>query len=221
MKINNKGFTLIELLGVIVVLVLILLVAIPSITTTYEKNKKKINEQKKEIILNAAELYASLYKKDFEYESFLEGTCGISIQNLLDKKLVTSDELKSSDGNNLFSDTELSNVKVKYFKNDGTYEIDEGINECGLYIEKDEEENGSSDSSDSSDGSCTIKKVCNYSKCYEYDHDALSSDETNETCTLYSIDEQTGWSRVNGGVFDGWYEKTVTIDCSDEVVCDS
>lgn len=120
---NNKGFTLIELLGVIVILVLILLVAIPNISSTYERNKNKINEQKKEVILSAVEIYANRYKKNFNYDDFLEGNCGIPVRVLLDKELITSDELKNSENADLYikfddSSTEKAeDVLIKYDSN--------------------------------------------------------------------------------------------------------
>ena len=85
---NKQGFTLIELLGVIVVLTLIGLIAIPSIASTIERNKNKINEEKKEIICSAAEIYVSKNK--------LDGSRGVDIQTLLDDNLLTEDELKNS-----------------------------------------------------------------------------------------------------------------------------
>ena len=39
---DNKGFTIIELLGVIIVLIAITLVAVPSITSSVERNKNKL-----------------------------------------------------------------------------------------------------------------------------------------------------------------------------------
>lgn len=118
-KINNKGFTLIELLGVIVILVLILLVAVPNIASSFEKNKDKIKKQKEEIVLSATEIYANKYKKNFDYESFLKGNCGISISNLKEKELLTEDELLDSEGNVIFDDE----VIVSYDSNNGKYII--------------------------------------------------------------------------------------------------
>ena len=41
-KLNNKGFTLIELLAVLVILVVIMSIAIPSITSSVERNKENM-----------------------------------------------------------------------------------------------------------------------------------------------------------------------------------
>lgn len=120
---NNKGFTLIELLTVIVVLLLITLVAIPNIASTFERNKKKINDEKIEVIKSAGAIYASLYLKEdpTEYSNFLNGSCGISIKKLLEKDLLTDDELNDSEGKPLYDDKE--NTLVIYNKADGIYDI--------------------------------------------------------------------------------------------------
>ena len=55
MKLNNKGFTLVELLGVIIILMAILYLAIPSLTSSVERSKRKQFEQKKELIISAGE----------------------------------------------------------------------------------------------------------------------------------------------------------------------
>lgn len=59
MKKNNKGFTLVELLGVIVILISILLIAIPTVTSSIERNKAKQKESKIELLLSNAQLYIS------------------------------------------------------------------------------------------------------------------------------------------------------------------
>ena len=128
---NNKGFTLIELLGVLVVLVTILLIAIPSIFSTFERNKIKIDERKKKIIYGAAEIYANKHKEDdsFDYSSFLDGTCGININKLVEDNLLTEDEIRDSEGNDLFDNDNA--FKVKYNK-DGTYSIDKDVSGCAI-----------------------------------------------------------------------------------------
>lgn len=122
-KINNKGFTLVELLGVIVVLLAIMLVAIPSIASTYEKNKQKIDKQKKQNIISAAEIYVSVHlKSDFDkYNNFWNGSCGIKLSELLHKNLITKNELKGSNGSDLYSD--LDNTYVKYDTSSSEYDI--------------------------------------------------------------------------------------------------
>lgn len=127
MKLNNKGFTLIELLGVLVVLIAILLVAIPNIASTFERNKQKIDEQKKEVIISAGEVYASRYKKEFNYTNFLKGSCCISVKSIKDKDLITEDELKSSNGKDLFND--IQKIFVCYDKDNG-YTIEENKLAC-------------------------------------------------------------------------------------------
>ena len=127
---NNKGFTLIELLGVLVVLTLIILIAIPSITSTLERNKQKINEQKKNIVLSAAEVYANRYKQNFDYDSFLNGTCGIKVSDIKEKELITEDELIGSDNKQIVikyddnSTVNIENAIIKYNNSVGQFEYE-------------------------------------------------------------------------------------------------
>jgi len=123
---NNKGFTLIELLGILVILTIILLVAIPNITSTFERNKQKINEQKKEVILSAAEIYANKYKEIFSYKNFLSGNCGIVVSEIKEKNLLTDSELLDSEGNEINitigeETFKIKDVMIKY--NNGNFEF--------------------------------------------------------------------------------------------------
>lgn len=138
-KLNRKGFTLIELLGVIVVLVAIMLIAIPSISSTYEKNKQRIKEQKIDNIKSAAEIYASRYKKNFPYNSFLNGKCGVSVLKIKEEGLLTEEELIDIETNEEITiDTvseKVSEIIVKYNKGDGTYSFakDDDTSEFGCH----------------------------------------------------------------------------------------
>lgn len=57
MKLDKKGFTLIELLAVVVILLAISVIAISSISAAIERNKKKQNDAKINVIISYAELY--------------------------------------------------------------------------------------------------------------------------------------------------------------------
>lgn len=99
MKKNNKGFTLVELLAVLVILITILLIAIPSITSSVERNKQKMLEKKYNIIEAQAEAYVNLYKNKINYTKFKSGTCGINVQKIKDVGLLTNDDLLDSNNN--------------------------------------------------------------------------------------------------------------------------
>lgn len=62
MKLNKKGFTLIELLAVVVILLAISTIAISSISAAIERNKKKQNDAKIDVIISYAELYYQGHK---------------------------------------------------------------------------------------------------------------------------------------------------------------
>ena len=91
---NRNGFTLIELLGVIVILVTILLVAIPSVSSTLERKKNKDAEMKKEAVISASEIYASMHKNDdnFMYVQYLNNECSICVYDLYNAGLVSYEE---------------------------------------------------------------------------------------------------------------------------------
>ena len=92
---NKKGFTLVELLAVLVILLTILLIAIPSITSSVERNKENALKKKHDLIEAATESYVNLYKNDFNYNSFISGSCKIYISKLKEKGLLTEEDLKN------------------------------------------------------------------------------------------------------------------------------
>lgn len=85
---NNKGFTLVELIAVLAVMITILLIAIPSISSSIERNKGNLSEKNEEIIYDAAEIYSDLYLKNYFKHKFSNGECGIHINELINAELV-------------------------------------------------------------------------------------------------------------------------------------
>ncbi len=110
---NKKGFTLIELLGVIVILASIVLIAIPSISSSLEKNKNNINDKKKEQLISAAETYMNIKKCDYNI------TCNISLNTLINEDIIYENEMKDSN-NNLFD------IHIKYDKTTKKFTIENG-----------------------------------------------------------------------------------------------
>lgn len=99
-RMNNKGFTLVELLAVLVILILILTIAIPSITSSVDRNKNKVLNKKIDIIEAQSESYVNLYKnKISSYSTFKNGNCCIDINVMKDVGLLTSEDLKDADEN--------------------------------------------------------------------------------------------------------------------------
>lgn len=112
---NNKGFTLIELLAVLIIMITILLIAIPSISSSLERNKDNLDVQKEKTIKTAAEVYVDTYLSKSKESLFKTGSCGVYIRTLIENNLI--DEETTVKNNN-------ENVKekcVKYINND--YEI--------------------------------------------------------------------------------------------------
>lgn len=152
-KKKQKGFTLTELLGVVVILLTIVLVAVPTIGSTMEKNKNRILEQKKKLIISAAEVYASKYKEEYDNETFLMGNCGINLMNLIEKNLITKEELTDANGN-LIYDYENKKYIVKYDKNNINYIIVEGENYCVLNSSNDDVQDDNINNDSSADVVC-------------------------------------------------------------------
>lgn len=95
-KINNKGFTLIELLGVMVILATVVAIAIPTISTTLNKQKEKDIEHNKEQVVSKVELYYDKIKKDLNSAgtTFSKGNCRVTIKWLKNNHYITEEQAK-------------------------------------------------------------------------------------------------------------------------------
>ena len=98
-KLNKRGFSLVELLAVLVILSAIMGIALPSITSSLERNKGKQDDSKKRMLESFAEIYVADHKNAI-YNNLGVGTeCYISIIELNDKGYLTDDAATGSDGN--------------------------------------------------------------------------------------------------------------------------
>lgn len=122
-KLNNKGFTLVELLAVLVILITILMIAIPSITSSVERNKQKALDKKIDIIEAAAETYVNQYKNKINYSSFKNGNCCIKLSDIKNSGILTIEDLKDSDNNEIVG-------SVCYNTTDRTYNYSESEGNC-------------------------------------------------------------------------------------------
>ena len=93
-KLNNKGFTLIELLAVLAIMVTIMAIAVPSITSSVERNRSKQDKAKQKVIISAAEVYLNDHVNDINLTN-----CYITIDTLINSGYLSFDEVKDSDGN--------------------------------------------------------------------------------------------------------------------------
>ena len=115
MKLNNKGFTLVELLAVIVILLAISMIAIPNITASLEKNKGKLSDSQKKIIVSSAELFISENKNSLSYySSFMNGSCCLSTDTLKNNGYATSEDLKDANGNDITGFINYANNKYEF-----------------------------------------------------------------------------------------------------------
>ena len=83
---NNKGFTLIEVLAVLVILSIIMGLALPAVSNSLERTKRKQKKVEEKRVENAAEMYASDYKYTFR-----SNNCYISIDKLVEDHYTSSD----------------------------------------------------------------------------------------------------------------------------------
>lgn len=120
MKKDNKGFTIVELLAVLVILITILLIALPSITSTVERNKENMLNKKYDMFEASAETYVSLYKNKINYSSFINGNCVINLNDLVSKGLLTNEDLKDSNGKIIKGSIRYVSSEYIYQKTEGT-----------------------------------------------------------------------------------------------------
>jgi len=111
----SKGFTLVELLAVLVVLVTILLIALPSITSSVERNKQKMLDKKIDLIEAAAETYVDMYKNKIDYDNFKKNTCGINVSELTKEGLLTTEDLLDADNKEIGGSIWYDKENKKYY----------------------------------------------------------------------------------------------------------
>lgn len=96
-RFNNRGFTLVELLVVIVILIAIVSLAIPSITSSMERSKDKINAGKLEVLGSAGELYLSS-KNRSKLNTYYSGDCYVTLTELKTDGYISDEEMKDANG---------------------------------------------------------------------------------------------------------------------------
>ena len=86
MKLNNKGFTLVELLAVLVILIAISSIAIPTISSSMDRNKKKQFNAKVKLVENAAELYVT------DNKNYIYNDCYVMVSDLISENYFDEDD---------------------------------------------------------------------------------------------------------------------------------
>lgn len=119
-KIDNRGFTLIELLAALVILSIIMAVALPSISSSMERNKTKQDESRKQILESYAELYVADHKNAVYQKMGNSMSCYIGVKTLVNEGYATEAAIKNSDGDEfvgviLFNRTDSSYKYVESY----------------------------------------------------------------------------------------------------------
>ena len=185
MKLNNNGFTLVEVLAVLVILSIIVGLALPSFSSSLEKNEVSQLDDKKDRIISAAEMYITDYKYEIYNNLENDNGCYIKIDTLQSYGYLFNESTDSIDD------------KYVNFTKPNTYEITNnitGYNECNnVFIEEDNNNNDN----DSNDGSTdvTVKYVEEVSTIEETANLSKSMANVYES---YEFDETTGIFNLTG-----------------------
>ena len=90
---NNKGFTLIELIAVIAILGVIVLAAVPTISTSLNKEDKIDLQRRQQIIVSETELRIK------QISNVLNNNSCCSVESLKNRKIITESQAKDKKGN--------------------------------------------------------------------------------------------------------------------------
>ena len=93
---KQRGFTLIEMMSVVLIIALLSIAVVPSILKQVANEKEGINNQTKNLITSAADLFVSRHKTSFE-NVIHSGDAYIDIQQLIDADLL--DQSITTEGN--------------------------------------------------------------------------------------------------------------------------
>lgn len=123
-RFNNRGFTLVELLVVIVILIAIVSLAIPSITSSMERSKDKINAGKKEVLGSAGELYLSSNNRS-KLNTYYSGDCYVTLTELKTDGYISDEEMKDANGDRFKEQVYWDKINNVYTTSDSS-----GVDKC-------------------------------------------------------------------------------------------
>lgn len=124
-RLGRYGFTLVELLAVLVIMAAIMGIAIPSITSSMERNKQKQLEDKLRMLESFAEFYVTDHRNiiynnlDFTVSN---PSCQISISELKSEGYLSNDADKDADDNQIPG-------SIIFYPNTNSYEYSESYDE--------------------------------------------------------------------------------------------
>jgi prepilin-type N-terminal cleavage/methylation domain-containing protein len=109
---KKRGFTLVELLAVIVILALILVIAIPNVMKIINKSKLDAYDRTQQMILNAARIYLTSNATLSSSLITVGSTLPVTLQELVDNKLLSSTIKDSRTGLNISLNNIVSITKT-------------------------------------------------------------------------------------------------------------
>lgn len=116
-KLGRDGFTLVELLAVLVIMAAIMGIAIPSLTSSMERSKKKQLEDKLRMLESFAEFYVTDHRNAIYRELNGNTVCYIKLETLKDEGYLSNGALEDADGNAITGFIVFDSKKNAYIYN--------------------------------------------------------------------------------------------------------
>lgn len=113
---NKNGFTLVELLAVIVVLAIIITIAVPSAISISNKIKAKMEETKRQMIVDAAKLYGQENPSSVVNSIDNCSNSKITVGTLVNDGYIKKDDVKNGNVVNPKDNSSMNNLKICIYK---------------------------------------------------------------------------------------------------------
>ena len=115
---NKNGFTLVELLAVIVVLAIIITIAVPSAISISNKIKAKMEDTKRQMIVDAAKLYGQENPSSVVNSIDNCSNSKITVGTLVNDGYIKKDDVKNGEEAvvNPKDNSSMNNLKICIYK---------------------------------------------------------------------------------------------------------
>lgn len=113
---NKNGFTLVELLAVIVVLAIIITIAVPSAISISNKIKAKMEDTKRQMIVDAAKLYGQENPSSVVNSIDNCSSSKITVGTLVNDGYIKKDDVKNGNVVNPKDNSSMNKKKICIYK---------------------------------------------------------------------------------------------------------